>query len=141
MIEYDKLYNDVKNTLSEKRFKHTEGVIERAIQYAKSYGANIEEAKLAAVCHDIAKEISLEESYKILEKYNIELDDIEKRNHNLIHAKVGAAIAQNKYGLNNEIVSAIKYHTTGKEKMTLLEKIIYLADATEARKRLYEKSK
>lgn len=55
--------------------------------------------------------------------------------------KFGAVIAKYKYGLDDEIVNAIKYHTTGKENMTILEKIIYLADATEPRKRLYEKSK
>ena len=55
--------------------------------------------------------------------------------------KFGAVIAKYKYGLDDEIVNAIKYHTTGKENMTILEKIIYLADATESRKRLYEKSK
>ena len=141
MIEYNELYNDVKNALSEKRFKHTEGVEKRAIEYAKVYNVDIEKARFAAICHDIAKEMSLEESYKILEKNGVLLDDIEKKNFNLIHAKVGAVIAKNKYNLEEEIVNSIKFHTTGKENMTILEKIIYLADATEPRKRLYEKSK
>ena len=59
------------------------------------------------------------------------LDDIEKRNFNLIHSILGAEIAKNEYGLDDDIVNAIKYHTTGRENMSMLEKIIYLADATE----------
>ena len=81
--------------------------------------------------HDIAKEIPKEESYKMLENYGVQLDEIEKNNFNLVHAKLGAEIAKNKYNLSDDIANAIKYHTTGKENMTILEKIIYLADATE----------
>jgi predicted HD superfamily hydrolase involved in NAD metabolism len=131
MVEYEKLYSDVKMMLSEKRFKHTEGVIQRAIEYAKIYKVDIETVKLAAVAHDIAKEIPQEESYKMLNEYGVKLNEVEKNNFNLIHAKLGAAIAKNKYKLSDEIVSAIEYHTTGKEDMSMLEKIIYLADATE----------
>ena len=82
MIEYNELYNDVKNALSEKRLKHTEGVEKRAIEYAKVYNVDVEKARFAAICHDIAKEMSLEESYKILEKNGVLLDDIEKKNFN-----------------------------------------------------------
>lgn len=131
MVDYETLYNDVKNMLSEERFKHTDGVIERAIEYAKIYDVDIEKAKLAAVSHDIAKEISKEDSYKMLDEYGVELDDIEKMNFKTVHSKLGAAIAKNKYGLSDDIVNAIKYHTTGKEDMTIFEKIIYLADCTE----------
>lgn len=131
MVEYDVLYNDVKNMLSEKRFIHTEGVIERAIQYALVYGVDVEKAKFAALAHDIAKEIPKEESYKLLKEYGIELNEIEQRNSKTIHSKLGAAIAKNKYGLSDDIVDAIKYHTTGRPNMTMLEKIIYLADTTE----------
>lgn len=88
MVEYNKLYDDVKSTLSEKRFRHTEGVVERAIEYANIYEVDIEKVKYASICHDIAKEISLEESYKILNQYGEELDEIEKQNFNLVHAKV-----------------------------------------------------
>jgi predicted HD superfamily hydrolase involved in NAD metabolism len=131
MSQYEKIYEDVKNALSEKRFIHTEGVVKRAIEYAEVYGIDIETVKLAAITHDIAKEIPQEESYKMLKEYGVELDEIEKRNFNLVHAKLGSAIVKNKYGLSDEITNAIKYHTTGKENMTMLEKIIYLADATE----------
>jgi predicted HD superfamily hydrolase involved in NAD metabolism len=137
MVEYEKIYEDVKNALSEKRFRHTEGVIERAVEYAKIYNVDVEKAKYAALLHDVAKELSKEESYKILQEDKEILDFVEKNNFNLLHSNVGAIIAKNKYEMPDDIVSSIKYHTTGKENMTMLEKIIYLADATE-KNRKYE---
>ena len=131
MVKYEELYEIAKKKLSEKRFNHTLGVVKRAIQYAEIYNENMEKTKIAAILHDIAKEIPKEESYNMLEKYEVKLDDIEKRNFNLIHSILGAEIAKNEYGLDDDIVNAIKYHTTGRENMSMLEKIIYLADATE----------
>lgn len=131
MVKYEELYEIAKEKLSEKRFNHTLGVVDRAIQYAEIYNENIEKVKIAAILHDIAKEIPKEESYNMLEKCGVKLDDIEKRNFNLIHSILGAEIAKNEYGLDDDIVNAIKYHTTGRENMSMLEKIIYLADATE----------
>ena len=131
MVKYEELYEIAKEKLSEKRFNHTLGVVERAIQYAEIYNENIEKVKIAAILHDIAKEIPKEESYNMLKKYGVKLDDIEKRNFNLIHSILGAEIAKNEYKLDDDIVNAIKYHTTGRENMSMLEKIIYLADATE----------
>lgn len=131
MSIYEELYEDVKSILSEKRFKHTEGVIKRAVEYAKVYNANMEDTKLAALAHDIAKEIPQEEAFNLIKKYEIELDEIEKVNFNLIHSKLGAEIVKEKYGFNEDIINAIKYHTTGRENMSILEKIIFLADATE----------
>ena len=131
MVKYEELYEIAKEKLSEKRFNHTLGVVKRAIQYAEIYNENMEKTKIAAILHDIAKEIPKEESYNMLEKYEVKLDDIEKRNFNLIHSILGAGIAKNEYGLDDDIVNAIKYHTTGRENMSMLEKIIYLADATE----------
>ena len=131
MVKYEELYEIAKEKLSEKRFNHTLGVVKRAIQYAEIYNENMEKTKIAAILHDIAKEIPKEESYNMLEKYEVKLDDIEKRNFNLIHSILGAEIAKNEYGLDDDIVNAIKYHTTGRENKSMLEKIIYLADATE----------
>lgn len=128
---FETLYDDVKSSLSEKRFKHTEGVIKRAVEYAEVYNANIEDTKLAALAHDIAKEISKEDAFEMVEKYGLELDEIEKLNFNLVHAKLAAEIVKEKYNFNEDILNAIRYHTTGREDMSILEKIIFLADATE----------
>lgn len=131
MIEYDELYNEVQKRLSEKRFKHSEGVVKRAIEYAQVYNVDINTVKLVAISHDIAKELTTEEVNSYIQKYNIVLDDIEKHNKELVHAKIGAFICKYNYDFTDDMVNAIKYHTTGKENMSILEKIIYLADATE----------
>ena len=131
MIKYEELYKEVKENLSEKRFKHSEGVVKRAIEYAKVYNVDIETVKLVAISHDIAKELSEEEIEKYIKEYNIEIDEVEKRNNNLLHAKIGSFICKNKYGFTQDMVNAVRFHTTGRENMTILEKVIYLADATE----------
>ncbi len=131
MVKYEDLYEDVKHMLSEKRFRHSEGVVKRAIEYAEIYNADIEIVKLTAIAHDIAKELTPEEEESIIKEYNVFLDDFEKVNHNLVHAKIGAEICKNKYGFTEDMVNSIKYHTTGRAEMSLLEKIIYLADATD----------
>ncbi len=131
MIQYEKLYEEVKNKLSEKRFKHSEGVVKRAIEFAKVYGADLDTVKLVAIAHDIAKELTNDEIEEYIKKYNIELDEIEKINKSLIHAKIGAVICKNEFGFTDDMVNAVSYHTTGRANMSLLEKIIYLADATE----------
>ncbi len=131
MIEYEKLYNEVKKKLSEYRFKHSEGVVKRAIEYAEIYNVDKKIVKSVAIAHDIAKELSKEEIEDYIYTYNIELDEIEKVNKNLIHAKIGAYICKNQYDFTEDMVNAVKYHTTGRENMSMLEKVIYLADATE----------
>ena len=131
MVQYEELYNDVKSILSEKRFRHSEGVVKRAIEYAKSYNLDIEKVKLVAIAHDIAKEIPENEMISYAEKMGVTLDDIEKENKALIHGKVGAKICEEKYGFTEEMTNAIKYHTTGRAGMNLLDKIIFLADKTE----------
>lgn len=128
---YEKIYNEVKQKLSEKRFKHSEAVVKRAIEYANNYNVDIETVKLVAIAHDIAKELTSQEIESYLQKYNIELDNIEKQNKDLLHAKIGAYICKNEYGFTEDMVNAVKYHTTGRPNMSTLEKIIYLADATE----------
>lgn len=134
MIEYEKLHNEVKKRLSEKRFKHSESVVKRAIEYAQIYNIDINTVKLVAIAHDIAKELTSEEVNKYVQKYNIVFDNIEKMNGDLIHAKIGAYICKNEYNFTDDMINAIKYHTTGRTNMSILEKIIYLADATEENK-------
>ena len=131
MIEYEDLYNEVKKRLSEKRFNHSKSVVKRAIEYAEVYDIDVNIVKLVAIAHDIAKELAPEEVEEYIKKYDIRLDEIEKVNKNLIHAKIGAYICKNEYEFTEDMFNAIKYHTTGRANMSTLEKIIYLADATE----------
>lgn len=139
MIKYEELYNEVKEMLSKKRFTHSERVVNRAIEYATIYNVDIETVKLVAIAHDIAKELSEEENKKYISKYNIELDEIEKLNNSLLHAKIGAFICKEKYNFTEDMANSVRYHTTGRENMSLLEKIIYLADTTEEGREEYLK--
>lgn len=130
MKSFEDAYNYIKSNLSEKRFYHSVCVMERAVEYAKIYGANEEYARLAGILHDIAKEIPKDSRIETTERYGLQLDEIEKNAKGLIHAKLGAVMAKVDFDMPDEICDAIKYHTTGKENMSLLEKIIYLADFT-----------
>lgn len=131
MVEFEVIYEDLKKSLSEKRFRHSEGVVQRAVEYAKIYGVDEKTVKLAAIAHDIAKEIPKDRIVEYAESIGVELDCIERRNLKLAHAKIGAKICKDKYGFTDDMTNAVKYHTTGRENMSILEKIIYLADATE----------
>ena len=137
MLSYEEIYIIVKSKLSEKRFYHSECVVERCIEYAKIYGVDIEKMKIAGIAHDIAKEIPKEERLKIAEMYGLNLDKIEKKHSPLIHAKLGALIAKKDFECTDDICEAIKWHTTGKENMSIMEKILFIADAT-GKDRKYE---
>ena len=131
MIKYDELYEIVKEKLSKKRFSHSEYVVKRALEYAEIYNADKEIVKLCAIAHDIAKELTDEEVEFYMNKYHIKFDEITKQNKNIWHSKIGAEICKHEFGFNEDMVNAVKYHTTGRANMSMLEKIICLADATE----------
>lgn len=114
------------------RYEHTIGVAYTAAALAMRYGADIEKAQLAGILHDNAKCIPLDKAMQISEKYNITFSEAELANPALMHAKVGAYLAMHKYKITDkEVIRAILYHTTGRPNMTLLEKIIYIADYIE----------
>ena len=127
-----KLRKELEKELKPDRFDHTLGVAYTSASLAMVHGANVEKALIAGFLHDCAKCLSHEEQLKICEKNNIELSDVERRNHSLLHAKAGIYIASTKYQIRDrEILDAIRYHTTGREDMSLLEKILYIADFIE----------
>jgi len=125
--------------LTPKRFAHTQGVAEEAAKLAGIWGINTEKAYTAALLHDCAKDLTREQTMALCSEYNIELDDIVKKQLDLAHSFLGAEIAQKEYLItDSEILNAIKYHTTGRAEMSTLEKIIYLADMTEAGRKPYK---
>lgn len=130
-MEYEEIENDVKSVLSEYRFTHSLGVVKKAVELAKIYGVQEETAKKVGIAHDIAKEMTDEEMLEYVKNNNIEIDEIETVKPSLLHGKIGADIATKKYGFTEDMVNAIKWHTTGRENMSMLEKIIYVADKTE----------
>ncbi len=122
----------VKDILTDKRFAHTLGVIDTAAELAKKYGCDIDKAKLTAMLHDCAKDYSAVAQLRKCKELGIELSEIEENNNELVHAKLGAALIKSEYGIDDEEISeAIKWHTTGKPEMNLLEKIIFVADYIE----------
>ena len=118
--------------LKPKRITHTEGVMEYAVMLAEIYGVDEKRARRAAMLHDCAKYVSTEDKIKLCNEHNIEVTNIERNNPELLHAKVGAILAKEIYEVDDEeILSAITYHTTGKPDMTMLEKIIFVSDYLE----------
>ena len=117
--------------LRHKRIPHVLGTEQEAIRLAERYGADVEKARVAALLHDCTKKLDMDEQLALCRHYGIELDELERRALKLLHAKTGAAIARDVFGVDDEIYRAIWWHTTGHANMTLLEKIIYLADYIE----------
>ena len=122
-------------TQKERRFNHTLGVAKEAQRIAKKYGASLEKAYLTALLHDCAK--NLDEYYNedflsLCKKYGARVDEYAEKEKALMHAFLGAEVARKDYNIDDEeILNAIYYHTTARKNMTLLEKIIYVADMTE----------
>ena len=113
------------------RIAHVTGVESQAVMLAMHWGIDPETAAVAGILHDITKAQSKEKQLKLCEKYGILLEKAEKENPSLLHARTGAALAKERFGVSDEIVEAIRWHTTGKPDMNTLEKILYLADYTE----------
>ncbi len=134
-----KLRKQLEKELKPDRFDHTLGVAYTAASMAFVYGADVEKAMIAGFLHDCAKCMSHDEQIKICEKNNIEITEVERKNHSLLHAKVGVFLAQTRYDVFDEdILNAIRWHTTGREDMSLLEKIVYIADFIEPNRKPLE---
>lgn len=133
MIEINIIQEKLKNTLSEKRYKHSLGVADEAVKLAKLYGADVEKAYVAGLVHDCAKEIKTEAAVKMLkEDYNIIPEESFLYVPRLLHGLLGSCIARSEFGINDEeIIDAVRYHTTGKADMSLLTGIVYIADYIE----------
>ncbi len=129
-MELEQIERIVKSKLSEKRYKHSLAVMQRCIELAENYGADIEKAKKVGLAHDIAKELSKEEVMKIAKENNVDFDEIELNNSSLWHAKIGAAICKNELDFTQDMVQAVERHTLGSENMSMLDKILFVADAT-----------
>ena len=117
--------------LKPKRMPHVLGTEQEAVRLAERYGADVTKARIAALLHDCTKKLDMDEQLALCKKYHIPLDELEQKALKLLHSKTGAAIARDVFAVDDDVYNAIMYHTTGKPDMTLLEKIIYLADYIE----------
>lgn len=132
---------EMEAVLSSKRYTHTLGVAYTAAALAMAHGEPMENALMAGLLHDCAKSMHGSELVAICEKAHLNVTAVERSNPTaLLHAKAGAYLAQHKYGVNDDdILNAIRYHTTGRPDMSRLEKILYIADYIEPnRKQLAE---
>lgn len=127
----EKIEEDLRKNLSEKRYKHSIGVMEMAGELAQLYGADVETAKLAGLLHDIAKEMSSEDKLKYVEENNILINEVERINTPILHGKIGADVAKKKYGVSEQIQKAIELHTTTSPDMDIIAKIVYVSDKVE----------
>ena len=119
----------IKGKLNEDRFIHSMGVADTAVLLAEKFGGDREKAYIAGLLHDVMKNESEEEQLKMMKKDGIILSQAEKNNPKLWHAMSGAAFIRHELGITDpDIVNAVRYHTTGRAGMSLLEKIIYTAD-------------
>ncbi|AIQ73128.1 MULTISPECIES: bis(5'-nucleosyl)-tetraphosphatase (symmetrical) YqeK [Paenibacillus] len=125
------LIEAVSTQMPDKRWKHTLGVMETSIQLAKQYGADPERAETAAILHDVAKYWPVERMKEIIEQNQLNLDLL-VYDKQMWHSEVGAFVAEKDYGITDpDIINAIRFHTSGREDMSLLEKIVCLADYIE----------
>jgi predicted HD superfamily hydrolase involved in NAD metabolism len=130
-MEREQALQIVKPQLTEHRYQHTLGVMETAIKLAGKYGADIKKAELAAIFHDYAKFRPKDEMRQIIEEQKMPAILLEF-NSELWHAPVGAYLAEKEAGIDDkEVLDAIRYHTSGRIGMSLLDKVIYLADYIE----------
>lgn len=129
-MELNEIKKYIKNILSEKRYYHSTCVMERSKELATRYKADIEVAEKIGIAHDVAKEMTEEEKLKYVKENNIKIDDTEKVNTGLLHAKIGKDIAIKQFGFTENMGQAIANHTTGNKDMDIYSKILFIADRT-----------
>ena len=131
-MNYKEIETILKEMLHERRLKHSLNVSKCAVKLSEIYKCDKQKAEIAGLVHDCAKYFTDEQIEDCVRKFNIELDSLEVNNIALSHSVIGSYVAKEVFNIDDEeIINAIKYHTTGRENMSLLEKIIYMADLIE----------
>ena len=130
-LTMEELEKVVISLLNPNRVAHVLGCRDTAVKLAKHWGANVTDAARAAILHDITKAIDGPLQLTLCEAYGKILSDFSRKYPKTLHALTGSLVAERIFGENEEVVSAICHHTTGKANMTLLQKIIYVADYME----------
>ena len=127
-----KIQHTLKKELDENRYHHTLGVMYTSASMAMRYDVDVQKALYAGLLHDCAKCIPSDKKIRLCEKYGLPVSSVERENPSLLHARLGAYLAHEKYGVKDEeIIYAIESHTTGRPGMSMLEKIVYIADYIE----------
>ncbi len=127
--KYESYVDLIRNKLSPYRFNHSLEVAKSAVYLAEKYGGDSEKMCVAGLLHDVLKEADREETFFYVDKYIIPLTVLEEATPKLWHAIVGAEFIKNELGIDDdEIINAVRYHTTGRKNMTLSDKILFIAD-------------
>lgn len=130
-MERSEMIERVKAEMPERRWRHTEGVMTTSVDLAKRYGVDPERAELAALLHDVAKYWAIDRQAALIREHGLS-DDVLAYEKELWHAPVGAWVARHEFGVEDEgVLDAIRYHTSGRRGMSLLEKVVWLADYIE----------
>ncbi|MEL7570865.1 MAG: bis(5'-nucleosyl)-tetraphosphatase (symmetrical) YqeK [Eubacteriaceae bacterium] len=138
-MDNQRITDYLNKNLSAERYRHTICCAKLAAELAKIYGEDKNKAYKAGLLHDVAKELSVDKMREYIKDNGMHVDVYMENNPALLHAYASAAMAEAIFDVDDkEILSAITYHTTGKENMTLLEKIIFIADASDE-SRTYDK--
>ena len=121
----------IRERLSDYRFRHSVNVSKESVRLAERYGGDVEKAELAGLLHDVMKDAGKKEQLAIIEKYGVKLNEVEQQAPKLWHAIAGAVYVKKVLRIRDkDIVNAVRYHTTARAGMTLLEKIVFIADYT-----------
>ena len=132
MLSIEEMNLYLKENLLEKRYIHVKGVATMAKKLAELNNVSEEKAEIAALAHDVAKNLSKDKMKEIITENNINISPLEESNSNLWHSIIAPIVAKDKLGIEDEeILDSIRWHTTGKENMSVLAKIIYIADMIE----------
>ncbi len=138
-MDLETMEKKLEGMLTPKRYQHSLGVMETAIQMARIFGVCPEKARLAGLLHDCAKDLDKKTMLDLCETLGVPLDPVKREQRALIHADLGAKMLETEFGVSDpEIIGAVKYHTLGRENMTDLEKILYLADCIEPGRKPFE---
>jgi len=141
-IGIDFIEKKLKNLLSEERFLHCKQVSKMAGEIAEHHNESVQKAVITGLIHDVAKDLSCIDLNRMIKKYNIKLSSIEKKIPEIWHAYIGAEMLKDLFNINDEqIVNAIKYHSTASETLGELGKIIYIADKIEPNRNFPEAEK
>jgi predicted HD superfamily hydrolase involved in NAD metabolism len=131
-LNLEQIKGKLEKNLSSKRFLHSVNVMNTSILLAKKFGEDIGKAGLAGLLHDCARELESKEIFELCVKYNIVVDDISRKQSELLHGPIGSVLAQKEFGITEKpILDAICNHTLGNDNMSKLEKIVFLADFIE----------
>lgn len=134
-MERDDYLAAIKPRMPEKRYIHTKGVMQTAIRLAEKYDENVKSAETAAILHDIAKYADIEWMEQVVKEHGLDQRLVDW-GPEILHGPVGAWIAEHEFSIEDEdILNAIRFHTTGRANMSTLEKIIFVADMIEPNRR------